>query len=142
PDINFGLEFPNNTGIKTELQGYLDNEDNESQQVINLVVRNNFNGSSGAGIGFTNSDLLGSGLELAFSKLNNIISQSLNIKNLDINVRSQSEIGGSYSFFDNRLKISGNFVNNKYNVDNMLDNNILNSSFTDLTRDLEMTYNI
>lgn len=142
PDINFGLEFPNNTGIKTELQGYLDNEDNESQQVINLVVRNAFNGSSGAGIGFTNNDLLGSGLELAFSKLNNIISQSLNIKNLDINVRSQSEIGGSYSFFDNRLKITGNFVNNKYNVDNMLDNNILNSSFTDLTRDLEMTYNI
>lgn len=142
PDINFGLEFPNNSGIKTELQGYLDNEDNESQQVINLVVRKSFNGSSGAGLGFTNTDLLGSGLELAFSKLNNIISQSLNIKNLDINVRSQSEIGGSYSFFNNRLKISGNFVNNKYNMENMLDNNLLNSSFADLTRDLEMTYNI
>src|SRR5690606_8270910 len=110
PDIRFGLQFPNNTGIRTELQGYLDNEDNEAQQVVNLVVRNNFNGSTGAGIGFTNSDLLGSGLELAFSKINNIISQSLNIKNLDINVRSQNEIGGSYSFLDNRLKISGNFV--------------------------------
>lgn len=142
PNINFALQFPNNSGIKTELQGYLDNQDNEAQQVVNLVVRNNFNGSSGSGLGFSNSDLIGSGLELAFSKINTIISQSLNIKNLDINVRSQNEIGGSYSFLDNRLKISGNFVNNKYNMENMLDNNILNSSFTDLTRDLEMTYNI
>lgn len=142
PDIRFGLQFPNNTGIRTELQGYLDNQDNEAQQVVNLVVRNNFNGSTGAGLGFTNSDLLGSGLELAFSKINNIISQSLNIKNLDINVRSQNEIGGSYSFLNNRLKISGNFVNNRYNVENMLDNNILNSGFNELTRDLEMTFNI
>lgn len=141
PDISFNLDFPNNTQIKTELQGYLDNEDNKRQQVINLVVRNSFNGNSGAGIGFTNSDLLGSGLELAFGKLNNIISQSLNIKNLDINVRSQNEIGGSYSFLDNRLRISGNFVNNKYTTD-VLDNSLLNSNLTDLTRDLEMTYNI
>lgn len=141
PDISFNLDFPNNTQIKTQLQGYLDNEDNKRQQVVNLVVRNSFNGNSGAGIGFTNSDLLGSGLELAFSKLNNIISQSLNIKNLDINVRSQNEIGGSYSFLDNRLRISGNFVNNKYTTD-VLDNSILNSTLTDLTRDLEMTYNI
>jgi hypothetical protein len=141
PDISFNLDFPNNTQIKTELQGYLDNEDNKRQQVINLVVRNSFNGNSGAGIGFTNSDLLGSGLELAFSKLNNIISQSLNIKNLDINVRSQNEIGGSYSFLDNRLRVSGNFVNNKYTTD-VLDNSLLNSNLTDLTRDLEMTFNI
>lgn len=141
PDISFNLDFPNNTGIRTELQGYLDNEDNEAQQVVNLVVRNSFNGNSGAGIGFTNSDLLGSGLELAFSKINNIISQSLNIKNLDINVRSQSEIGGSYSFFDNRLRITGSFVNNRYSTE-FLNNSLLNTSLNDLTRDLEMTYNI
>ncbi|KHJ38712.1 hypothetical protein PBAC_10500 [Pedobacter glucosidilyticus] len=141
PDIAFNLAFPNNTDIKTRLQGYLDNEDNEAQQVINLVVRNSFNGNSGGGIGFTNNDLLGSGLELAFSKINNIISQSLNIKNLDINVRSQNEIGGSYSFFNNRLRITGNFVNNRYSND-VLNNNLLNSNLNDLTRDVEMSFNI
>ena len=143
PDIRFALEFPNNTDIKTRLGGYLNNKDNENQQVINLVVRNSFSGSASGGIGFQNSDLLGSGLELAFSKLNNIISQSLKIKNLDLNVRSQNELGGSYRFFDERFTFRGTFSNNRYSVDNtFVNNNLLNTPLTDVTRDLEINYNI
>lgn len=141
PEIDFNLNFPNNTSIKTELQGYLDDKDNEAQQVINLVVRNNFNGNSSAGIGLDQQTLIGSGLELGLSKLNNIISQSLNLKNLDLNMRSLSEIGFGYSFLNGRLKISGNLANNKYNND-LFNNNVFNSTLSELTRDGEMTYDI
>ncbi|TKB99258.1 translocation/assembly module TamB [Pedobacter cryophilus] len=141
PEIDFNLNFPNNSSIKTELQGYLDDKDNEAQQVINLVVRNNFNGNSSAGIGLDEQTLIGSGLELGLSKLNNIISQSLNLKNLDLNMRSLSEIGFGYSFLNGRLKISGNLANNKYNND-LFNNNVFNSTLSELTRDGEMTYDI
>ncbi len=141
PQIDFNLNFPNNSGYKTELQGYLDDKDNEAQQVINLVVRNSFNGNSSAGIGIDNQTLIGSGLELGFSKLQNIVSQTLGVKNLDFNLRSLSEFGIGYSFFNNRLKVQGNFVNNNYNND-YFNNNVFNSSFNDLTRDAQMTYDI
>lgn len=141
PQIDFNLNFPNNSGYKTELQGYLDDKDNEAQQVINLVVRNSFNSNSSSGIGIDNQTLIGSGLELGFSKLQNIVSQTLGVKNLDFNLRSLSEFGIGYSFFDNRLKVQGNFVNNKYNND-YFNNNVFNSSFNDLTRDAQMTYDI
>ncbi len=143
PDIKFQLDFPNNTDIKTRLGGYLNNKDNENQQVINLVVRNSFSGSASGGIGFENSDLLGSGLELAFSKINNIISQSLKIKNLDINVRSYNELGGSYRFLNNRFTFRGNFYNNRYSSEGGLaNNNLFNIPINDVTRDLEINYNI
>ncbi|TAH02647.1 MAG: translocation/assembly module TamB [Sphingobacteriales bacterium] len=143
PDIKFELEFPNNTDIKTRLGGYLNNKDNENQQVINLVVRNSFSGSANGGLGFQNSDLLGSGLELAFSKFNNILSQSLQIKNLDFNVRSVSELGGTYSLWDNRVTLRGNFSNNRYSAQSsIVNNNLFNTAITDVTRDLEINYNI
>ncbi|WP_237739848.1 translocation/assembly module TamB domain-containing protein [Pedobacter arcticus] len=141
PQVDFNLSFPNNSGYMTELQGYLDDKDNEAQQVINLVVRNSFNGNSSAGIGIDNQTLIGSGLELGFSKLQNIVSQTLGVKNLDFNLRSLSEFGIGYSFFNNRLKVQGNFVNNKYDND-YFNNNVFNSSFNDLTRDAQMTYDI
>ncbi|MBD3748166.1 MAG: translocation/assembly module TamB domain-containing protein [Sphingobacteriales bacterium] len=141
PDISFSLEFPNNSVIQTELQGYLNDKDNEAQQVINLIVRNSFSGSSSSGIGGLNDQtLLGSGIELGVSKLNTIISQSLNIKNLDFNVRSLNEFNVGLNLFKNRLKISTSFVNNQYSTNNLIGSNIFNSSLNDLTRDAELSY--
>lgn len=141
PDISFGLDFPNNSVIQTELQGYLNDKDNEAQQVINLIVRNSFSGSSSSGIGgLSDQTLLGSGIELGVSKLNTIISQSLNIKNLDFNVRSLNEFGLGLNLFNNRLKISTSFVNNQYTNNNLIGANIFNSSLNDLTRDAELSY--
>lgn len=144
PDIKFQLEFPNNTEIKTRLGGYLNNQDNENQQVVNLVVRNSFSGSASGGIGFQNSDLISSASELAFSKLNNIISQSLKVKNLDFNIRSGNEFGGSYRFLDDRFTVRGNFSNNRYSAlsNSLINNNLFNTPLTDVTRDLEFNYNL
>ncbi|MBK0383140.1 translocation/assembly module TamB domain-containing protein [Pedobacter sp. SD-b] len=141
PKITFGLDFPNNSGYKTELQGYLDDKDNEAQQVINLVVRNSFNGNSSAGIGIDNQTLIGSGLELGFSKLNNIVSQSLGLKNLDFNIRSLNEFGIGYNIFNNRIKFTGSFINNTYD-NNYFNNNLFNSSFKDVSIDAQLTYDI
>jgi hypothetical protein len=143
PAITFGLNFPNNSGYKTELQGYLDDKDNEAQQVINLVVRNSFSGNSSAGIGLDQQTLIGSGLELGFSKLNNIISQSLGLKNLDFNLRSLNEFGFGYSILNNRIKFSGSFINNtNTNDNNYFNNNLFNSSFNNVTIDAQATYDI
>jgi hypothetical protein len=143
PDIKFSLEFPNNSGYKTQLQGYLNDKDNEAQQVINLVVRNSFNGNTSTGIGGLNEQtLLSSGLEFGFSKFNNILAQSLGFKNLDINVRSISEFGFGANFFNGRFKVTGNFVNNQ-NINNQLfNNNLFNSSINELTRDFQATFDI
>ena len=142
PEIDFNLNFPNNTNIKTELQGYLDDKDNEAQQVINLVVRNSFNANSSSGVAIDNQSLISSGLELGFSKLNNIVSQSLGLKNLDLNIRSFSDVGFGYNFFNGRLKFNTSFANNTYNTNSLLGTNIFNTSFNDLSRNSELTYNI
>lgn len=142
PAINFELNFPNNTTIKTELQGYLNDRDNTNQQAINLIVRNSFNGNSSAGLGVNNQTLLNSGLELGFSKLNNILSETLKIKNLDFNLRSFSEFGLGGSFFKNRLKLTGNVVNRTSAADDLFGSNLFNSSLSNLSRDLQATYDI
>ena len=142
PEINFELNFPNNANIKTELQGYLNNKDNKNQQAINLIVRNSFNGNSSAGLGVNQQTLLNSGLELGLSKFNNILSQTLKIKNLDFNLRSFSEFGASYSWFKNRLKVTGNVVNRRSAADDLFNNNLLNSSLGNLSRDLQGTFDI
>ncbi|MBU2046767.1 MAG: translocation/assembly module TamB, partial [Bacteroidetes bacterium] len=141
PEINFGLEFPNNSRIKTELQGYLDDKDNEAQQVINLVVRNSFNGNSSSGIGLDANTIQGSVIELGVSKLNNIISQSLNIKNLDFNLRSLNEAGFNVNFLKGRIKISTNFVNTQYS-NNILGDNLFTSGFSNVSLDGQITYDI
>lgn len=142
PEINFELNFPNNANIKTELQGYLNNKDNKNQQAINLIVRNSFNGNSSAGLGVNEQTLLNSGLELGFSKLNNIVSQTLKIKNLDFNLRSFSEFGASGSWLKNRIKFSGNVVNRRSTADDLFNNNLFNSSLSNLALDLQATFDI
>jgi hypothetical protein len=142
PEINFELNFPNNTTIKTELQGYLNNKDNTNQQAINLIVRNSFNGNSSAGLGVDQQTLFNSGLELGFSKFNNIISQTLKIKNLDFNLRSFSEFGLGGNFLKGRLKVTGNFINRRSTADDLFNNNIFNSSFNNLALDAQATLDI
>ena len=142
PEINFELNFPNNPSIKTELQGYLNNKDNKNQQAINLIVRNSFNGNTSAGLGVDQQTLLNSGLELGFSKINNILSQTLKIKNLDFNLRSFSEFGLGGSLFKDRVKFTGNFVNRRSTADDLFNNNLFNASLSNLARDLQATYDI
>ncbi|MEO5911026.1 MAG: translocation/assembly module TamB domain-containing protein [Pelobium sp.] len=142
PNIDFDLNFPNNTEVTTALQGYLNDKDNKAQQVINLVVRNSFNGNSSAGIGGLNEQtLLTSGSELVFSKLNNIISQSLGLKNLDFNIRSFNDFNFGINFFKGRMHLTGSLASNTYG-NSAFSAGVFDSGFNDFTRDAELSFDI
>ena len=108
PDITFGLNFPNEPYVSDELQSYLSDVNNVNQQALSLIVRRSF--SPGSATDFSrelNNTLLNAGTELAFNQLNNLISQSLNIKFVDLNIRSLNDASASLRFFNDRLIFTG-----------------------------------
>jgi hypothetical protein len=108
PDVTFDLNFPQNPYIKDQLQSYLSDANNVNQQALSLIVRRSFTPSSTNEIGReVNNTLLSAGTEIAFNQLNNIISQSLNINFLDLNIRSFNDASASIRFWNDRLVISG-----------------------------------
>lgn len=108
PTINFGLNFPADPYVRDELQSYLSDANNVNQQALSLIVRRSFlPGSSSDFSRELNTTLLGAGTELAFNQLNNLISQSLNLNFIDLNIRSLNDASASLRFFDDRLVLTG-----------------------------------
>ena len=108
PDVTFDLNFPQNPYIKDQLQSFLSDANNVNQQALSLIVRRSFTPSTTSEIGReVNNTLLSAGTEIAFNQLNNIISQSLNINFLDLNIRSFNDASASLRFWNDRLVISG-----------------------------------
>ena len=138
PDVTFDLNFPQNPYIKDQLQSYLSDANNVNQQALSLIVRRSFTPSSTNEIGReVNNTLLSAGTEIAFNQINNIISQSLNINFLDLNIRSLNDASASLRFWDDRLVISGGITDRS------------NFEATDLTffrqgitTDAELTYKL
>src|SRR5690606_16893581 len=96
PDITFALDFPNDPYVKDELQSYLSDANNINQQALSLIVRRSFVPGSEADFSRElNNTLLSAGTELAFNQLNNLISQSLNLKFVDLNIRSLNDASAS-----------------------------------------------
>ncbi|TDS12462.1 uncharacterized protein DUF490 [Sphingobacterium paludis] len=108
PEISFDLNFPQDPYVKDELQGYLSDGNNVNQQAISLIVRRSFTPASTQEFGReVNNTLLSAGTEIAFNQLNSIISQSLNMNFLDLNIRSFNDASASLRFFDDRLILTG-----------------------------------
>lgn len=108
PDVTFDLNFPQNPYIKDQLQSYLSDANNVNQQALSLIVRRSFTPSSTNEIGReVNNTLLSAGTEIAFNQLNNIISQSLNVNFLDLNIRSFNDASASLRLLNDRLVLSG-----------------------------------
>lgn len=108
PGINFSLDFPADPYVKDELQGYLSDVNNVNQQALSLIVRRSFIPGSNTDLGRElNSTLLSAGTELAFNQLNTIISQSLNLNFIDLNIRSLNDASASLRFFNDRLVFTG-----------------------------------
>ncbi|HLW50607.1 MAG TPA: translocation/assembly module TamB domain-containing protein [Sphingobacteriaceae bacterium] len=108
PGINFGLDFPADPYVKDELQSYLSDANNVNQQALSLIVRRSF--SPGSTTDFSrelNSTLVSAGTELAFNQLNNLISQSLNLNFIDLNIRSLNDASASLRLFNDRLIFTG-----------------------------------
>jgi Uncharacterized protein conserved in bacteria len=108
PDITFALDFPNDPYVKDELQSYLSDANNINQQALSLIVRRSFVPGSEADFSRElNNTLLSAGTELAFNQLNNLISQSLNLKFVDLNIRSLNDASASVRLFNDRLIFTG-----------------------------------
>ncbi len=108
PDITFSLNFPNDPYVKDELQNYLSDANNVNQQALSLIVRRSFVPGSAADFSRElNNTLLSAGTELAFNQLNNLIAQSLNIKFVDLNIRSLNDASASVRLFNDRLIFTG-----------------------------------
>jgi hypothetical protein len=116
PDVSFDLNFPQTPYIKDELQGYLSDINNVNQQAISLIVRRSFTPASTQEFGReVNNTLLSAGTEIAFNQLNSIISQSLNMNFLDLNIRSFNDASASLRFFDDRLVFTGGVTDRSQN---------------------------
>lgn len=108
PLINFALEFPADPYVKDELQSYLSDANNVNQQALSLIVRRSFIPGSTSDLSRElNSTLLSAGTEIAFNQLNTIISQSLNLNFIDLNIRSLNDASASLRFFNDRLVFTG-----------------------------------
>ncbi|TSD62165.1 translocation/assembly module TamB [Inquilinus sp. KBS0705] len=141
PTIDFDFNFPVDPSIKDDLNTYLADNNNRSQQALSIIVRRTF--ASGTGSNLTNQVLGTAGeavSEFAFNKLNSFISQS-NIKNVDLNIRSFNDASLGFRFLNDRLTINGSLYSNTGTSD--LFNNrtsLLNTDFNRLTKDFEMQY--
>jgi hypothetical protein len=141
PNIDFNFNFPVDPSIKDDLNTYLADNNNRSQQALSIIVRRNF--ASGTGSNLTNQVLGTAGeavSEFAFNKLNSFISQS-NIKYFDLNIRSFNDASASLKFYNDRLIFNGSLYSNTGTSD--LFNNrtsLLNTDFRSLTKDFEIQY--
>ena len=108
PDITFDINFPQNPGVKDELQGYFSDANNVNQQALSLIVRRSFTPGTQTDFGKeVNNTLLSAGTEIAFNQINNIIAQSLNINFFDINIKSLNDASASLRLFNDRLILTG-----------------------------------
>ncbi|MCY4779748.1 translocation/assembly module TamB domain-containing protein [Sphingobacterium sp. UT-1RO-CII-1] len=138
PEISFDLNFPQDPYIKDELQGYLSDGNSLNQQAISLIVRRSFTPASTQEFGKeVNNTLLSAGTEIAFNQLNTIISQSLNMNFLDLNIRSFNDASASLRFFDDRLILTGGVSDRRNTIMNDL------NLFSDqIATDAELTFRL
>ncbi len=141
PEINFDFNFPTDPSVKDDLGTYLADPNNRNQQALSVIVRRNFN--SGTGSNLTNqvaATATSAISEFAFNKINSLIAQS-NIKYFDFNIRSFNDASASLRFFNDRLVFNGSLFNNSTGSANLFNNaNLLNSNFSNLTKDFETSY--
>lgn len=141
PTIDFDFNFPLDPSIKDDLNNYLSDNNNRSQQALSIIVRRNF--SNGANNNLTNQVLGTAGealSEFAFNRLNSLISQS-NIKNFDLNIRSFNDATLAFRYND-RLVLTGSLFSSTAGSSDLFQNNasLFNSNFNQLTKDFEAQY--
>lgn len=136
PDIAFDINFPTDSYIKDQLQGYLNDVNNVNQQALSLIVRRSFAPGNGSG-GITkqiNSTVISAGTEIAFNQLNNILSESLNLNFVDLNIRSLNEASASIRLLNNRLILTGGVTDRRNTI---TDFDVIGN---DVARDVEAQY--
>jgi hypothetical protein len=140
PNIAFDINFPADAYIKDELQSYLSDVNNTNQQALSLIVRRSFaEGSSGnLGIAAT-STFISAGTELFFNQLNTILTQSLNLNFVDLNIRSLNDASASFRFLNDRLILTGGVTDRTNRRGTFSEFNVIGGG-TSVARDVEALY--
>jgi hypothetical protein len=125
PDIGLDINFPQDPIIKDELQSYLSDINNRTQQAVSFIARRAFAANTGLKFNAVNETMYSAFAELTFNKLNNIIAQTLNLRILDLNVRSFNDASATLRLFKNRLTITGGLTDTRTGVDAF---NVISSS--------------
>jgi hypothetical protein len=106
PEIKLDLNFPQDPYIKEQLQSYLSDPNNRTQQAVSFIARRRF-ASNNAGLdpSLANELAKNAFTEFTFNQINNILSQY--IRSVDLNVRSFYDASATFRFFNDRLTITG-----------------------------------
>ena len=136
PSIDFGINFPADTYIKDELQSYFSDINNTNQQALSLIVRRSFSEGTGGKLDdLATSTVLSAGYEFFFNQLNTVLTQSLNLNFVDLNIRSLNEASASFRLFDGRLVVTGGVTDRR--TGELQDFSVIGSS---VARDVEALY--
>lgn len=139
PSISFDINFPTDAYIKDELQSYLSDVNNTNQQALSLIVRRSFAGGSNNKIGSAaTSTFINAGTELFFNQLNSVLSQSLNLNFVDLNIRSLNDASASFRFLNDRLILTGG-VTDRNSTGSFSEFNVIRDG-NSVARDVEALY--
>ncbi len=140
PNISFDINFPADAYIKDELQSYLSDVNNTNQQALSLIVRRSFAEGSGGNLGTAaTSTFISAGTELFFNQLNTILTQSLNLNFVDLNIRSLNDASASLRFLKDRLILTGGVTDRANGSGNFSEFNVIRGGTT-VARDVEALY--
>jgi hypothetical protein len=140
PNISFDINFPADAYIKDELQSYLSDVNNTNQQALSLIVRRSFAEGSGGNLGTAaTSTFISAGTELFFNQLNTILTQSLNLNFVDLNIRSLNDASASFRLLNDRLIITGGVTDRTNGSGRFSEFNVIRGRNT-VARDVEALY--
>ena len=138
PRISVDINFPDDPYIKEQLQSYLSNPDNRYTQTISIIARGAFAANTNI-VTTATSTLASAGTELTMNIINSILAKTLNLKTVDINIRSVNDFGLSGRFFNDRLRITGGLTDTKATSSNFYNFNNSGGNTT-YTRDVQLEY--
>ncbi len=139
PNISFDINFPADAYIKDELQSYLSDVNNTNQQALSLIVRRSFAAGKAADLDFATSTFVSAGTELFFNQLNTILTQSLNLNFVDLNIRSLNDASASFRFLNDRLILTGGITDRVNSTRKFSEFNVIGNG-TSVARDVEALY--
>ncbi|HTD41046.1 MAG TPA: translocation/assembly module TamB domain-containing protein, partial [Mucilaginibacter sp.] len=144
PNIDFDFNFPTDPSIKENLSTYLSDYNNRTRQALSIIATRRFTPGGNNNTFATLNTASEAVSELAFNKLNTLISQSNTIKSLDLNIRSFNDASASLRLFNERVVLSGSLYSTAITGNDLYANNnsLFNSSFNNLSKDFSAQYYI
>ncbi|MGV3509539.1 MAG: translocation/assembly module TamB domain-containing protein, partial [Sphingobacteriaceae bacterium] len=113
PTIDLDINFPQDSYVKDELQSYLSDVNNRTQQALSFIARRRFASNTGLKLDAATETAVDVFTELTFNRLNTILAQTLNLRSVDLNVRSLNEASATFRLFNDRLILTGGITDTR-----------------------------